>query len=234
MTEEATAIAIPEDDDAAMMAVSWARLTPEQRIMLKQASGTSNMTDGQAALFHEIARSAGLSILRRQIYCLPLGGKSVIVTGIDGFRGIAARSGEHAGTTDAVHTYADDDTGQRFPMTSTITVKRSRRGVVGEYTATARFREYAKFHNGKPTGNWATMPHVMLDKCAEALALRKAFTETLRGVYERSELDHTAGRAEQVRPTSAKELLAGPPEPEQDDAIEVGYEDHDPTAKDAP
>lgn len=233
---ETTAIAITEDDDAAMMATSWARLTPEQRVMLKQASGTSNMSDGQAALFHEIARSAGLSILRRQIYCLPLGGKSVIIIGIDGFRGIAARSGEHVGTTDPVHTYAEEDTAQRFPMTSTITVRRNRGGVVGEYTATARFREYAKFSNGKPTGNWASMPHTMLDKCAEALALRKAFTETLGGVYERAEVDaRAAARAQQVRPASAKELLAAPAEPTTDDAIDVdGYEDHDPTDKDAP
>jgi hypothetical protein len=54
------------------------------------------------------------------------------------------------------------------------------------YTATARWSEY------KPDQNdfmWRKMPHTMLGKCAEALALRKGFPRQLAGLYAKEELD---------------------------------------------
>lgn len=216
--------------------VPWSEMAADRRAMLKQVCGGVNLNDAQFGLLMEVAIRSGLDPFRRQLYGLLIKGRFVIVTGIDGFRGVAARNG-HVGTDDAKHTYDEADTAQRFPKTSTVTVRRLRNGTVGEYTATARWKEYARYKDGKPDGNWASMPHTMLDKCAEALALRKAFTETLGGLYERDELN-SAGRAEQVRPTSAKELLAAPSEiTVEDDAIEAEIEtgeDYDPTAKDAP
>lgn len=38
--------------------------------------------------------------------------------------------------------------------------------------------------------NWVTMPEHMLKKCAEALALRKGWPETLNGLYAEEEMEH--------------------------------------------
>lgn len=53
-------------------------------------------------------------------------------------------------------------------------------------------------------GNWAKMPRIMLAKCAEAQALRKAFPEDLSGLYEGAELE----RAQQLE-IVASEVIAG-------------------------
>jgi len=41
----------------------------------------------------------------------------------------------------------------------------------------------------KPKGKWASMPRVMITKCAEAVALRRGWPEDLSGVYVQEEMD---------------------------------------------
>jgi phage recombination protein Bet len=111
------------------------------------------------------------------------GGKYTPVTSIDFLRVRAAETDEYAGSDDAVFKHGPIG---KYPESATVTVWRLVQGQRCAFTATARWVEY------KPEGYdglWQKMPHTMLSKCAEALALRKGFPRQLAGLYAAEELD---------------------------------------------
>ena len=65
-------------------------------------------------------------------------------------------------------------------------VKKIVSGVVCEFKASASWLEYCP--KGKQDYMWNKMPYLMLGKCAEALALRKAFPNDLSGIYTDDEM----------------------------------------------
>lgn len=121
--------------------------------------------------------------------------RMVVITGIDGFRLTAQRSKLYGGQDDAVfekeklfNPVTNQDEEQ---LKATVTVYRinPKTGERMPITATARWNAYAvKDKEGKYQNQWATSPHLMLAKCAEALALRKAFPQDLSGVYTDDEM----------------------------------------------
>lgn len=156
----------------------------------------------EAALFIQLARQMGLSPERRQIYLIGRNNKSggktwSIQTGIDGYRSTAAKTGDYAGSDSAVFEWSDQPTtfGKRIPRTATVTVYRFVHGVRCPFSASAIWDEYNAGVN-----QWLSMPSVMLAKCAEAQALRKAFPDELSGLYTDDEMSQ-AGEGQRVQPS---------------------------------
>jgi phage recombination protein Bet len=145
-----------------------------------------NANDNELKLFLYQAQRTGLDPLTRQIYCIHRGGKMTIQTSIDGFRVIAERSGDYAGQDEPVFIESDGKI-----ISCKVAVYRFRgeqRYQAGEqrYQAAVGVAFMSEFNAGGPM--WAKMPHTMLSKCAEAVALRKAYPQDLSGLYTGDEM----------------------------------------------
>jgi len=154
----------------------------QQQIVLIKDTIAKGATNDELKLFLYTAGRSGLDPLTRQIYFVKRGTQMSIQVSIDGYRAIAEKSGKLAGIDDAVY---DTET-EEHPNKATITVYKMTSGERCPFTATARWNEYV------PTGTqafmWKKMPYLMLAKCAEALALRKAFPNDLSGLYTNEEM----------------------------------------------
>lgn len=158
-----------------------------EKIELIKKTVATNATDVELELFLYTARKVGLDPLAKQIYCIHRKNSKTgkmdmsIQTGIDGYRLVADRTGKYAGNDD----YEFDDP-EKQPAWAKATVWKMVEGQRCPFSATARWSQY---YPGDFQGfMWKKMPHVMLGKCAEALALRKAFPAELSGLYTADEM----------------------------------------------
>lgn len=188
------------------------------KVNLIKRTVAKGATDDQLELFLHQARKTGLDPLARQINCIMRWNKRenrndmAIQVSIDGYRLIADRTGKYAGSDDPVfdnglsmYEHIADGANLK-PITASVTVYKIVSGIRCPFTATASWAAYA------PSGNkafmWNKMPHLMLGKCAEALALRKAFPAELSGVYMDDEMDQ-AGPVVDVAESVDIEDLSG-------------------------
>lgn len=150
-------------------------------------------SDDELMLFLHLAQRSGLDPFSRQIYLIErqsnVNGSWITTrqpqTGIDGLRLIADRTDRYAPGREPSFTY---DTDGRLE-TATSYVKKWVRGEWHEVAASAHHREYVQTKkDGNPTKMWADKPHIMLAKCAEALALRRAFPAEMSGLYTSDEV----------------------------------------------
>jgi phage recombination protein Bet len=165
-------------------------------------------SDDELELFLYTAKRTGLDPLARQIYAIKRSGKMTIQTAIDGYRLIADRTGQLAGISD----YIFDTEEGKNPGKATVTVHKIVNGTAREFTASARWSEYSQ----PSSPMWQKMPYLMLGKCAEALALRKAFPADLSGIYTAEEM----AQADNERVADASRLAYVAPKSFNPDAEE--------------
>jgi len=152
-------------------ASDWTR---EQIDTIKQTVARG-ANDAQLALFLQTCRSRGLDPFVKQVYFTPQG----IIVSIDGLRAIAERTGAYApGAT----RYEYDE--NKSLVAAFVSVKKYVNGTWFDVEESAFYEEY---RGSSPI--WKKMPRVMLAKCAEARALRRAFSSDLSGLYAAEEMD---------------------------------------------
>ena len=188
---------------------SW---SPQQVAALRQL-GVDAAADGDLSVFFHVCNRTGLDPFARQIYMIGRNSKNMrtnqwetkytIQTGIDGFRLIARRASDRARTTlgyeDTV--WCGDDGQWTDVWLSDKPPRAAKLAVIRDgqrYPAVALMSEYmGTDKQGNPTRMWQTKGALMLAKCAEALALRKAFPQDLSGLYTADEMQQSNDEAPQ-------------------------------------
>lgn len=159
-------------------------------------------TDNELKLFIKQCDRTQLDPFARQIYSIrrkqwdanshSYTEAQVIQVSIDGFRLIADRTGKYAGQ---VGPWWCDKSGEwrevwledEPPAAAKVGVLRH--DFHQPIYSIAPYKSYVQVNGkGEPVSRWKTDPAGMLAKCAEALALRRAFPQDLSGLYTTEEM----------------------------------------------
>lgn len=168
----------------------------QSKLELIKKTIAKDLSDLDFQLFISIAKSRGLDPVLNQIHAVMRkdgpAKKMVIQVGIDGYRSIAARTSEYGGRDEAQFEFNSEN----LLIRAKVTVYRITQGVRCAFTATARWDEYCP----SPPNDfmWKKMPETMLEKCAEAKALRMAFPIELGSLFVPEEIREYAPEARDI------------------------------------
>lgn len=218
-----TALALRDDQDY------W---DDKQLAVLRQTGIGEQVTSAELASFLHLCQRTGLDPFARQIYLIgrwdKKAGREVFrpQTGIDGYRIVAQRTCERTrqslGYEDTVWCGPDGQWTDVWlsadpPAAAKVTVLRDGK----RFPAIARWSEYVPLdRDGRPTGLWVKRHAAQLEKCAEALALRKAFPLDMAGVYTSEEME----QADNPQPVQAVSVEVVRDEPAQGGGAEPSPE----------
>lgn len=167
-------------------------------------------SSAELQLFAYVCQRTGLDPFSKQIYAIKRNQKQKdgsykavmsIQTGIDGLRVIAERTQQVDGSETfwcgPDGQWNDVWLGNNAPAAAKVVIYR--KGASHPFVGVARFDDYKSDQS-----LWTKMPSVMIAKCAEALALRKAFPADLSGLYSDAEME----QADAIEPVT---VAAQPP-----------------------
>jgi phage recombination protein Bet len=178
-----------------------APVIPESKYALLRDTLCKGATDDEFDLFKLICNRLRLDPFAKQIYAVKRYDSTLrrevmaAQVSIDGMRLNAERTGKYGGTKDPEWCGEDGvwkDVWLSDKPPAAARVRVVRRDFIEPVGAIALYREYVqKTREGNPTKFWRDMPAGQLAKCAESLALRKAFPNEMSGVYSDVEMEQS-------------------------------------------
>lgn len=163
-----------------------------QQIDILKNSICKGATDEEFQIFLMACKQTQLDPFMKQIYAVKRWDSRLkretmtIQTGIDGYRLMAERTERYAPGPKPSFSY--DSNGLLLSATAYVK-KMTKDGTWHVVEAEAYLDEYCqRDKEGKCTGMWRNMQRNQLAKCAESLALRKAFPAEISGVYTKEEM----------------------------------------------
>lgn len=193
----------------------------ESQVDLIKRTIAKGANNDELGLFMATCRRTGLDPFMRQIYAVKRWDSRekrevmAIQVGIDGLRLIAERTGKYGGQDPIEWLDSDGVWSQvwtakdEFPIAARCTVYRT--DAPRGFPAVARWDSYAQTFGNPPKlgAMWEKMPDVMLGKCAESLALRRAFPAEMSGIAAMIDANYDPAIEQQEIAAASGDVIEG-------------------------